>query len=204
MVLVVRTTCRCWDDNATFVSQQAIHSISLFCSWTCLIVLSWAFTVIMVSSCQFALIGGDGQGRDDRGGFGFFNYESENGTCERMEESIDRGNSGMKAGRVFAVLQSLLISAVFIMALALALMSPVRQKLTHIVIRVVLYCCIWCQLFSFFILETTVCKFSIDNNEYNCKLGGAGIVAVLNVLLLTGLVVASLFVAVPVLIKEEQ
>jgi len=149
----------------------------------------------MVGSCQFALAGLMNDDRDDRFAFGFFNFENNNEVCERFDQDVDQ--PGMKAGRLFAVVQSLVMSGVLVATILLFLVLSVKREAIYRAIQIALYFCLWCQFFAFFILEVAPCKAKFDGVELNCKLGAAGIVAVFNVLLLIGLVVLSFFVVVP-------
>jgi len=151
--------------------------------------MAWAFTVAMVGSCHFLSI--ETSQSIELFGVGFFNYEDD-GKCKRIEEDIDE--AGLKAGRLFAVLQSLIVSAVLVLLMLLhtVVLPKLYQQRLCTTIRALLYSSIWCQLFSFFIFEVSSCKS--ENSVIDCTLGGAGVVAILNVFLLIGVSALSFFV----------
>jgi len=152
-----------------------------------LIIVTWIFTVAATGSCQFLSIDIDDKwGSGGEYGVGFFNFEDNDG-CSRIEDKNEL-DEGLKAARTFAVFACLLTSTALVLVIAVQLLLNKGRDLCWLVIRVSIYCSSWCTLLTFLAFGSGLC------DESDCKVGGVGVLTILNILLLVGLNILLFFI----------
>lgn len=159
--------------------------------------LSWILSVATIASCKFFQLDYFSDAVD---GFGIFGKEDGLGGCDEYPQgflpSWERGPA-IKAGRTFGVGACLALAAAVILHLVVTFVnkSNIERERLWVAYRATLLGSLACVLFSFSFVASDPVKMLCHSLESEqCSVGPAGAAAVMNVFLLVGLVLTSVFV----------
>jgi hypothetical protein len=164
-----------------------------------MISLSWAVSLIGVQRCTFILIGPIGGGTNDYTGIGLYTRASYNVDemigCLAYPDSVSNSfDTTFQAARAFGVVTALLMTIVLLLSL-IRLFTHVGSEKTWCVTRALLPLAVACQLLVFLVYRTDMCTSSPEFIE--CIPGGAGIIVIINIILLVGLSIFTLLMPPP-------
>ena len=188
-----------------------------FKSWTMcsLALLSAIFAYVGLTGCSFMLVGSaaeDGEDNNTAGtiylGYGLFNeafyHENDNrrGCLPYLQDFKDQyvSDPAFNASRTFSIMTVLLESIGFgLLACMLLFYRPKpesKRRLIWNVMRCIFGVSILSQLFTFSVFASEFCNI-YNGNEVECKAGPGASLASVNVFILIGIFIMSLFVPPP-------
>jgi hypothetical protein len=144
----------------------------------------WLVTIVGVRGCTFILVGSTGNDSLDLKGFGLFNhavYEEDGDFRGCLAYSnTERGSfsPSFQASRVFGTISALLMTVVTL-CVVIQLFCSIAKEEIWLFIRALLPISLLSQLLSFVAFNMNECSESAGNE---CVPGGAGIMLILNVI----------------------
>jgi hypothetical protein len=164
-----------------------------------MILLSWVISLVGVKRCTFILIGPIGGGPSDYSGIGLYTRASYNMDdmigCLAYTDSVnDDFDATFQAARAFGAVTALLMTTVLLISLV-QLFTHVGSAKAWYVTRALLPSAVICQALVFLAYRTEMCTSSPEFIE--CIPGGAGIIVIINIVLMVGLSIFTLLMPPP-------
>lgn len=156
-------------------------------------IISFVFASVAVGYCSFMLQGFEGESKT---GLGHYSAEFGDG-CLKYDKDINESpfEGADQAARAFATMAALFTGFSMMMVVCMQCFLTKALKPLWWTVRILLVSSFFSQCFSFILFASDRCDNSSDN--FGCSLGGAGIVAVLNLFVLVALIVFSIMVPPP-------
>jgi hypothetical protein len=163
-----------------------------------MIFLAWVISLVGVRRCTFLLIGPIGGGQSDYSGIGLYSRAAYNGDdmigCLAFPDSASDFDTSFQTARVFGAFTAVLMTAVLLLSLV-QLFTHVGSEKAWYITRALLPSAVICQLLVFLAYRTDMCTSSPEFVE--CIPGGAGIMVIINVLIMVGLSIFTLLMPPP-------
>jgi len=150
-------------------------------------ILSWVFSVVTLSSCEFLIIGATSSR------FGLFKGDTnDDGQCFKYAEVLGGAHG---AGRAFGVLANLCLVFAFVgISLVIFLLKEKPARIAWLATRILYVCALlWVLLTFSFLASINVCEV----DEAECGLGPGGSINVVNVFILIGIVSTGWITPIP-------
>jgi hypothetical protein len=156
-----------------------------------MIFLSWVISLVGVKRCTFLLVGPIGGGPADYSGIGLYTRASYNMDdmigCLAYPDSVnDDFDTTFKAARAFGAITALLMTTVLLLCLV-QLFTHVGSEKAWYATRALLPSALISQMLVFLAYRTDMCTSSPEFIE--CIPGGAGIIVIINIILMAGLTI---------------
>jgi hypothetical protein len=183
----VHTTTSIHESLASSTELQKRKGVQLI-TFT-MIFLSWVISLVGVNRCTFLLVGPIGGGPSDYSGIGLYTRASYNVDdmigCLAYPDSVSVDfDATFQAARAFGAITALLMTIVLLLCLV-QLFTHVGSGKAWYVTRALLPSAVICQILVFLAYRTDMCTSSPEFIE--CIPGGAGIIVIINVILMAGL-----------------
>jgi hypothetical protein len=164
-----------------------------------MILLTWIISLVGVQRCTFLLVGPIGGGPSDYTGIGLYTRASYNADemigCLAYPDSVNDGfDAAFQAARAFGAVTALLMTTVLLLSLVQLFTHAGSEKVWYIT-RGLLLSAVICQLLVFLAYRTDMCTSSPEFIE--CIPGGAGIMVIINIILMAGLSIVTLLMPPP-------
>lgn len=163
-----------------------------------MITLAWALSIFSVRRCTLIMVSSKEDVSSQKFGMGIFSravYHEGNmlGCLVYPEQALETLSGAFKASRVFGTVAALLMSLVLVCGI-LQLFSTIAKDPIWRAIRVMVSVALICQALVFLAFKSNTCR---DTDLIECEIGSAGMMTIINCLVLLGLVVLSWAVPPP-------
>lgn len=146
------------------------------------LIVAWIFSVSIIADCTFLRIGLSDTKYGELDEFGIFqiNLDSPEGHRCAAYRGATPISAGFKAARAFGVLNSLALGIAMVQVACLQLFTDYKRSCMWLSVRVEIIIGFVCQLLTFSAFAEESCGFP----DTKCVPGAAGILAIINVVLL--------------------